>query len=59
MEPLLLTPAEAAKALGIGRSTLYALLADGTLPSVKIGAARRVRSSDLRRYVDSLSSLTV
>jgi len=36
---LLLTPAEAAEQLGVGRSTLYELLASGELESICIGRA--------------------
>ena len=41
-EPVLLTPREAAAALGIGRSKLYELLQTGVLESVHIGACRRI-----------------
>jgi excisionase family DNA binding protein len=51
---LLYTPVEAAQALGIGRSTLYELLADGTIPSVRIGTSRRIRHADLVAYTDAL-----
>ena len=40
--PVLLTPREAAAALGIGRSKLYELLQSGVLESVHIGACRRI-----------------
>jgi excisionase family DNA binding protein len=42
MDKLLLTPLEAAQALGIGRSKLYELLQSGQLTSVRIGSCRRV-----------------
>jgi excisionase family DNA binding protein len=51
---LLYTPVEAAGALGISRSTLYVLLASGDIPSVRIGTSRRIRSTALDAYVDSL-----
>ena len=54
MDKLLLTPLEAAKTLGIGRSKLYELLARGELASVYIGACRRVPLDALRAYVDEL-----
>ena len=54
MEKLLLTPEEAAEALSIGRSTLYLLLQNDELRSVKIGAARRIPMAAVREYVDSL-----
>lgn len=42
MDKLLLTPVEAAHALGIGRSKLYQLLQAGRLKSVRIGSCRRI-----------------
>jgi excisionase family DNA binding protein len=51
---LLLTPTEAARALGIGRSKLYELLAKGVVPSVTIGTCRRIVASDLDAYIESL-----
>ncbi len=51
---ILLTPAEAAAALAIGRSLLYELIADGTIASVKIGRSRRIRRADLETYVAGL-----
>lgn len=54
MEKLLLTPAEAAEALGIGRSKLYELMRCGVITSVRIGACRRIASTDMSELVDSL-----
>jgi excisionase family DNA binding protein len=51
---LLLTPDEAASALGIGRTKLYELLATGKLPSVRIGASRRVSLEVLVDFVRQL-----
>ena len=53
-EPILLTPEEAAKALQIGRTRLYGLLADGTIPSVQIGHSRRVSLRALEDFVRRL-----
>lgn len=52
---LLLTPAEAAAALGISRSTLYVLLARGHITSVHIGTSRRVPTLALQAYVQHIS----
>ena len=52
--PLLLTPTEAARALGIGRSKLYELLQDGVLESVHIGACRRIPTDALTELVSRL-----
>jgi excisionase family DNA binding protein len=51
---LLLTVAEAAAALGLGRSKLYQLLDAGEIESVKIGKARRVPTAALEMYVNRL-----
>ena len=51
---LLLSPVQAAKRLGIGRSTLYLLLADQQLESVHIGVRRLVPVEGLKRYVERL-----
>ncbi len=47
----LLTPAEAAAILKIGRSKLYELIARGSIESVKLGRCRRFRRTDLDRFV--------
>jgi excisionase family DNA binding protein len=54
MDKLLLTPTEAATALGIGRSTLYQLMRCGTVPSVRIGGCRRVPATGLSELVARL-----
>jgi excisionase family DNA binding protein len=56
MDKLLLTPIEAARALGIGRSKLYQLIQSGRLPSVLIGRSRRITAAALRAYVASLAA---
>ncbi len=54
MTPILLTPTEAAQALGIGRSKLYQLMQDGVLESVHIGACRRIPTDALLALVAKL-----
>ena len=54
MEKLLLTPTEAADALGIGRSKVYELLRAGTLASVRIDSCRRIPLEDLKAMIDRL-----
>jgi excisionase family DNA binding protein len=53
-DQLLLTPTEAARALGIGRSKLYELMQSGDLESVHIGACRRIPSEALTEMVAKL-----
>lgn len=50
----LLTAAEAASVLGIGRSKLYELMARGAITSVKVDRCRRFRQSDVNRFISSL-----
>ena len=54
MEKLLLTPAEAATCLGIGRSKLYELLAARVVASIRIGNCSRIPIAALEAFVASL-----
>ncbi len=45
---------EAADRIGVSKRTVERLVADGTLPSVRIVGARRIRVSDLEAYIESL-----
>jgi excisionase family DNA binding protein len=54
---LLLTPDEAAVALGIKRTKLYHLMATGQISSVKIGALRRFPLRSLEIYIERLSEM--
>ncbi len=51
MDKLLLTPTEAATALGIGRSKVYELMQTGQLESVHIGACRRVPAEAVHSFL--------
>ena len=53
-EQLLFTVVEVAKILSLSRTKVYELLYAGELPSVKIGASRRVRRADLEKFVSNL-----
>ncbi|WP_250280144.1 helix-turn-helix domain-containing protein [Frankia sp. Cppng1_Ct_nod] len=57
MNKLLLTATEAAAVLGVGRSTVYELMAAGQIESVRIGRARRIPRAVLVAYVDRLRGL--
>jgi excisionase family DNA binding protein len=54
MEKLLLSPAEAAAHLSIGRSKVYELMRLGELRSVKIGASRRIPQAALADFIAAL-----
>ena len=45
---------EAAEVLGIGRTSVYALLKSGALRSVTVGRSRRIRSVDLDDFINAL-----
>jgi excisionase family DNA binding protein len=49
---VLLTPEQAAEALGIGRWKLYDLLRQGRLRSMRIGSCRRISTEALREFVE-------
>lgn len=51
---LLLTPVEAAAALGISRTRIFALLAGGAIESVQVGRSRRIPISALEDFVATL-----
>lgn len=51
MEPLAVSINDAAKALGLGRTTIYAMIADGRLEAFKIGRRTLVRTDSIRRLV--------
>jgi excisionase family DNA binding protein len=58
-EQLLVTAEAAARLLGVGRTTLYALIRDGRLHSVHIGRSCRVTRAELRRFVARLDAAAV
>ncbi|MFF0290073.1 helix-turn-helix domain-containing protein [Streptomyces sp. NPDC005262] len=57
VDRLLYKPGEAAEALAIGRSTVYELMAEGSLKYIKLGRTRRIRRADIEAYVESLVTL--
>lgn len=50
--PLAVSPAEAARLLGIGRTTFYALLKRGEIASFRQGARRLILVVELHRWLD-------
>ena len=52
MDQLLLTAEDAAKALGIGRTRVYDLIARAEIESVLIGRSRRIPCDALHVYVE-------
>jgi excisionase family DNA binding protein len=50
---------EAVRATGLSRSSLYILIANGTLPALKAGGRRLILRSDLQAYLEGLKSAAV
>lgn len=52
MEKLLLTPAEAAEALSVGRTAFYAMIKRGEVPGViRFGTSIRISADILREWI--------
>ena len=51
MAETFLRPTEVARACGVSRQTIYKLIADGELPSVRIGNSVRVPADELHAYL--------
>ncbi|MFB9427936.1 helix-turn-helix domain-containing protein [Streptoalloteichus tenebrarius] len=54
MEKLLYRVEDAARALSLGRTQVYALIRAGELESVKIGSSRRIPVSALQKFLAGL-----
>lgn len=51
---LLVTAEQAAERLAVSRARVFAWMASGELPSLKLGASRRVEVRELERFVERL-----
>ena len=51
LEPLLLKATEAGKLLGLGRSKVFAMVAAGELPVIRIGRSVRIPRQALERWI--------
>lgn len=47
----LLTPEQAADALGVGRTTVFSMVSSGALVSIRVGRLRRIPASAVDRYI--------
>lgn len=48
---LMVTTREAAEALSISHTTLYALISSGKLRSVKVGRSRRIKRVEIEAFI--------
>lgn len=53
MEPVTISITGAAKALGLGRTTIYGLIADGRLESIKVGSRHLIKTASIRQLIES------
>jgi excisionase family DNA binding protein len=51
MEKLLLKPSEVCQVMGVGRSLVYSLIAQGVIPSVRLGRSIRVPKASLEKWI--------
>jgi len=52
MDPLAVSITEAARALGLGRTSIYTMIGDGRLETFKLGRRTLVKFASVRRLVD-------
>lgn len=52
MEPVTISISSAAKALGLGRTSIYELINAGRLETVKFGRRHLIKTTSIRRLID-------
>lgn len=52
MEPVTISITGAAKALGLGRTTIYALIGEGKLDTIKVGRRHLIKTASIRRLIE-------
>lgn len=55
IDPLLLSPRQASRALAISERTLFTLTKAGTVPHMRIGKLVRYSVAGLRKYIEQAS----
>lgn len=53
MNPIAASINETAKALSLGRTSIYALIRDGKLETIKLGRRTLVKVDSIRRLIDA------
>ena len=51
LEPIAVSPSEAARLSGVGRTTVYAAMSSGELKSIKIGTRRLITVEAIRAWL--------
>ncbi len=52
MDPITVSVIDAAKALGLGRTSIYALINEGKLDTIKLGRRTLITTESMRRLID-------
>ncbi|PCI46350.1 MAG: excisionase [Alphaproteobacteria bacterium] len=55
MEPITLSINDAAKALSLGRTSIYALIREGKLEAIKLGRRTLIKVESLHRLIEGAS----
>ena len=55
--PMLYTPVQAARVLGVSRSQVYVLMKGGQLGSVHIGRSRRIAKEHVIQFINHLMEI--
>jgi excisionase family DNA binding protein len=53
MQPIVISINETAKALSLGRTSIYALINEGRLDAVKLGRRTLIKVESIRRLLDA------
>lgn len=53
MEVIATSVNDAAKALSLGRTSIYALIKDGRLETIKLGRRTLIKTASIRRLIDA------
>ena len=53
MDPITCSVADAAKAIGVSRATLYNYMSEGKIAAVKVGGRRLVKIDSVKRLVEA------
>ena len=58
MEPKLISISHSCELLSLGRTTIYRLISEGTLKTVKIGSRRLVKMESIKSLISEGASLS-
>lgn len=53
MEPIAVSINDTAKALSLGRTSIYALIREGRLETIKLGRRTLIKAESIRRLVEA------